>query len=78
MFINLINFFLYSLVKCFPKLLVNRIPDYNCVEIRAKSIAQLLQQSNVCIYPTPPPQTGCNKRSIFKQSTAGLNSDFSF
>ena len=32
----------------------------------------------VCIYPTPLPRTGCDIRSIFKQSTTGLNSGFSF
>ena len=30
----------------------------------------------VCIYSTPPPQTGCDTRSIFKQSKASLNSEF--
>ena len=31
----------------------------------------------VCIYPTPSPWTECDIRSIFKQSTTGLNLDFS-
>ena len=32
----------------------------------------------ICIYTTPLLQAGCNIMSIFKQSTAGLNSAFSF
>ena len=34
--------------------------------------------SSVHTYPTSPQQTGCDKRSVFKQSKAGLNSEFSF
>ena len=34
--------------------------------------------SNLYIYPTPSPWAGCDTGSIFKQSTTGLNSDFSF
>ena len=30
----------------------------------------------ICIYPTPPPPAGCDTRSIFMWSTAGLNSVF--
>ena len=33
---------------------------------------------HVSIYPNSPPHAGCNTRSIFKQNTAGLNSEFSF
>ena len=32
----------------------------------------------VCIYTTPPPQAGCDTRSIFKQSKASLKSEFFF
>ena len=32
----------------------------------------------VYIYPTPPPWAGCDTRSNFKWSSAGLNSEFSF
>ena len=32
----------------------------------------------VCTDPTPQPLAGYNTRSIYKQSTAGLNSEFSF
>ena len=32
----------------------------------------------VYINPIPPPQVTCNTRYIFKQSKAGLNSEFSF
>ena len=28
----------------------------------------------ICIYSNPPQQTGCDTRSIFKQSKTGLNS----
>ena len=31
-----------------------------------------------CNYPTPPPRTGCDTRSIFKWSTISLNKEFSF
>ena len=37
-----------------------------------------LQNSLVCIYPTPPPWAGCDKGSVFKQSKVGLNLEFSF
>ena len=30
------------------------------------------------LYPTPSSQPGCDTRSIFKQTIAGLNSEFSF
>ena len=33
---------------------------------------------NAYIYPIPPPQARCDTRSIFKRSTAGLYSEFSF
>ena len=33
---------------------------------------------SVCIYPTPPPKSGCDTRSVLKQGSAGLNSEFSF
>ena len=32
----------------------------------------------ICIYPTPLPRTGCDTRSIFKQSLTDLNLEFSF
>ena len=32
----------------------------------------------ICIYPTPLLQTKCNIKTIFKQSTAGSNLEFSF
>ena len=32
----------------------------------------------IYIYPTPPPWEGCDTKSIFKQSIAGLNSRYSF
>ena len=34
--------------------------------------------NSVCIHLTPQLQTGYNTRSIFKPSTTGLNSEFSF
>ena len=34
--------------------------------------------SLLCIYPTSLPQGGYHTRSLFKWSTAGLNSEFSF
>ena len=38
---------------------------------------RVVQKEFICIYPTIPPQAGCNTRSILKQSTTGLKS-FSF
>ena len=38
----------------------------------------LLCMVAVWVYPTPTQWAGCNARSIFKQSTTGLNSEFSF
>ena len=32
----------------------------------------------VCIYPTLPSRTGCDTRSVFKQSKTGFNSEISF
>ena len=34
--------------------------------------------SDVCLYPDSPPLAGCDSRSIFKWSTCGLNTEFSF
>ena len=36
------------------------------------------QVGKVFIHPTPPSQAGCDTRSIFKHSTADLNSEYSF
>ena len=33
---------------------------------------------NVFIFPKPPPQSRCNSKSIFRESKASLNSEFSF
>ena len=33
---------------------------------------------NGCIYSTPSPWIGCETRSVFKQRTTGLNSEFYF
>ena len=41
-------------------------------------ISKVCFELSYACYPTPPPQTGCNTRSIFKQSASDLNSDFPF
>ena len=46
------------------------------VKKETKNFLQLI--GDICIYPTPPPQTRSNTRPIFQQSTAGLNSEFFF
>ena len=38
------------------------------------SLSTSLYKINACIYPTSPPQAGCNTRSIFKWSLTDLNS----
>ena len=38
----------------------------------------LKTEGTVYIYSTPPPRARCDTRPIFKRSTTGLNSEFSF
>ena len=44
-------------------------------EIKFSFIRKIMQ---ICIHPALPPHFGCDPRSIFKQSKAGLNSESSF
>ena len=37
-----------------------------------------IDKEKIMYLPTPPPQAGCNTKSIFKQSAVGLNSEVSF
>ena len=72
---------IYQVFSCYANyscLVRNSMKVTNYNKRHMQKDGRYLRKNVVYIYPTPPPQEEYNTRSIFKWSTVGLNSEFSF